>query len=150
MGTADPGNPGLAPGVSRTPRAATSSAASNNRRVAKCRTTIGGVSPVFTVIAPSTTWTTTKPVATYAALPGAYHSPLPTPHSLLPTPRRSHHVYAPSPATRIATSPAARRCPYSIHVGRSSGGGSPPLHSGQGSPQPGPEAFVAALAARQM
>src|SRR5207245_11333437 len=119
MGTADPGNPGLAPGVSRTPRAATSSAASNNMLVAKCRTTIGGVSPVFTVIAPSTTWTTTKPVATYAALPGAYHSPLPTPHSSLPTPRRSHHVYAPRPATRLATSPDARRWPSSLPHDRS-------------------------------
>src|SRR2546426_11680671 len=116
--------------------------------VAKCRTTIGGVSPVLTVIAPSTTWTTTKPVATYAALPGAYHSPLPTPHSLLPTPRRSHHVYAPSPATRIATSPAARRCPYSIHVGRSRGGSSRPLPSRPGPPPPRPGPVVRTMAPR--
>jgi len=48
--TADPGRK---PGERGTPLAVTISAVSSSMAVARCRTTIAGVRPVFTVTAPS-------------------------------------------------------------------------------------------------
>src|SRR5438034_1711323 len=60
-------------------------------------------------------------------------------HDALPISSRSHRAYVASARTRMETLAATSRCVYSISVGRSSGGSSLPLHSGQCSPQPIPE-----------
>ena len=50
----------------------------------------------------------------------------------------------------METLAATSRCVYSISVGRSSGGSSLPLHSGQCSPQPIPEPVIRTMAPRMM
>src|SRR5438034_10870284 len=63
--------------------------------------------------------------------------------------RLRHHAYAASAVTNPLTAAAASRCPYSIIVGRSSGGSSLPLQSGQCSPQPSPDPVIRTMAPRR-
>ena len=62
----------------------------------------------------------------------------------------NHRAYAASTRTRTVSAAAMSRCPYSIIVGRSSGGSRLPLHSGQCSPQPSPEPVMRTIAPKMM
>src|SRR5256885_2947481 len=65
-----------------------------------------------------------------------------------PASRLRHHAYAASAVTNPLTAAAASRCPYSIIVGRSSGGSSLPRQNGHGSPPPPPPPGIRAMAPR--
>src|SRR3989449_10573856 len=65
-----------------------------------------------------------------------------------PASRLRHHAYAASAVTNPLTAAAASRCPYSIIVGRSSGGSSLLFQRGQGSPQAPPDPVVRAVGPR--
>src|SRR5207302_8131696 len=137
--------PGLAPGVSVARFATTISVASKSIAVPRCRITVQGGSCSLTVTAPSRTWTIRSPSATYAPTPGRWRAVAGGGRW-----RRSHQAYAASAPTKTLTAAAASRCPNSISVGRSRGGSSRPLHSGQCSPHPRPEPVMRTMAPRMM
>ncbi len=66
------------------------------------------------------------------------------------TPLLAHQAKIASATTSTLTAAAASRWPYSIMVGRSSGGSRLPLQSGQWSPHPIPEPVMRTMAPRMM